>query len=436
MAFATNNLQAMILSRAEFQPTAEVSSGPSPSRLPANSAALSAFEVLFTQQLAAQLSQLASTSTGSGKDASTGSAPTASSNLPSDLHKPFANDDNTAIYSLLNPLLLSQTPSSLPKFNFSLDGLLSGTNSRPAATEKTSGESSDVTEATPLGFDSSETEFRTTSQSTFRSAARSADEPVAAHLVTSIADNQAPAPTQFNQTLDQITSVDAQIAASQAQPVTAKSGNRSTNSPMIEERTSNMRSAVSAEHGANIDVSQFESLSLHVRAQDLPLPVQKPLMNLSEPNFVNANIAQIERSVGDLAATKKPSIADELAAEIERQIRNADEPGPTTVEIRLERPVLGRVRVTLSLRGKSVAVRIAVETPEAQRLINSHLSSLQQSLASSGIDCNEVVVGCDDSLTDDDRSTESKPVAGRREHQNQTRPAPPNERSDRLSFVA
>ena len=437
MGFAANNLQSMISSRADLQPTAEVSSGLGPSRLPANSGALSAFEVLFTQQLAAHLPQQSSTSVVPSKAASTSDVPTAtSSNLPTELHKSAANDDNTAVYSLLNPLLLSQIPSSLPKFDFSLANLFSGTNSQLVAAENAGVESGDVVEGTPLAFGSSKPEFSTGNQGTIRSTAQAVDEQVAGQGASSSASNLAPSPSLFDQTLTQMTSVAAEVTIPQAQLVSMTNGSRSVNAPAIDAQSEKSPSAASAENRTNIDVSQFDSVSLRVRAQDLPLPVQKPLKNFSEPNFVNANPVRLEQTTHDIASSKSPSIADELAAEIERQLRETDESESTTIQINLDHPKLGRVKVTLSLRCKSVAIRIAVQNSEAQQLVNSQLNGLQQSLASSGIDCNQFVVACDDSLTNEDRPTERQPVAVRRWNDNQTSSATTDERNDRLSFVA
>ncbi|MDG4649247.1 flagellar hook-length control protein FliK [Roseibacterium sp. SDUM158017] len=106
-------------------------------------------------------------------------------------------------------------------------------------------------------------------------------------------------------------------------------------------------------------------------------------------------------------------MAQTLAANLPGPAR---EPGTGAVEIALDPPELGRVRLSLVEVGGTMAVSITAERPETADLMRRHLEILAQEFARSGLDAPQVRIGVG--------SDGTGPPDGRREQADETGTGP------------
>jgi flagellar hook-length control protein FliK len=194
---------------------------------------------------------------------------------------------------------------------------------------------------------------------------------------------------------------------------------------------------------------------------DIPIPeVAKPVESASQqttmPEFKIDVTTGTSRQTA--ATTLSPSVPSE---ELERTYKITDQiirsaqvltrDGATQVTLRLDPPELGEVTIRLSSQNQMVSGEISVENQKVHDIVQRHMNTLRESLASQGVQLNQIDVSIHDRASSFDREAarqfadHNQNNARSQDQRQQQRPAPQwdmprqqtNARTDgRFDFVA
>lgn len=218
----------------------------------------------------------------------------------------------------------------------------------------------------------------------------------------------------------------------------------SESSPPIPAIESNLPGK-SIESGFN---SAFASVSVETTTTGTnPTHVVEPARR---PAVVNqdANIspgATLTASPVEHTVDKESAVpwSSQLATAITQNIAHVPSDGTTTVRIRLQIQDLGSINLHLSVSKNILSVRIITDNQQSQRLVESQISALRQTLSVSGIECGQLEVASVENqrqftnqkaLTPAARSTDIASTT--RGSASTTLKYPVSSRNYRVSFVA
>ena len=401
MTYVTTDSQTSSCSCAESRAVASAQSSPSSGHSTTTAGIPSVFELLFSKQLASSLPQNSNAQSVQGNPIQNdGTHVTNGQNTHVPGHKPASTSESNTVYSLLNPVTANLNSAPLPKSIFPLFGTNGGPENRSEGQTDSETTASDIS-TDPTGvFPSNDGEIAGNQWSTQPTSGADFSQTLSGNSIFGT-----PSLATESQGLSAVTSSQAaseQISIGGINSVTsgqiatelaAESGLRMF--PTVGSEDGSLTTASAASGGATLDVSQFESVALRVHSQDLPVPVQKSLRTLNDTNPSNVSVLPAQGFVAGDTSITAPSICDELATAIERQLKNSIEEGPTTIQIQLDRPDLGRIKLNLSLSNGAISIRIITENQSSQQIVSSQLTNLQQSLANSGILCNQCQIACE-----------------------------------------
>lgn len=139
-------------------------------------------------------------------------------------------------------------------------------------------------------------------------------------------------------------------------------------------------SAANAQAPAAVVQAQVAGMTAEPLAAD-------PLVSSLNQETALSGVSTREMSTPQMDLTRASAFVPQRVSEqVIRLIQNADPRAGTELELRLDPPELGRVRISFSGLEGSLTATLSVERPEIEALIRRHAEQLQQSLIDAGFD--------------------------------------------------
>ncbi|MCB0214880.1 MAG: flagellar hook-length control protein FliK, partial [Anaerolineae bacterium] len=144
----------------------------------------------------------------------------------------------------------------------------------------------------------------------------------------------------------------------------------------VDNTSSNFQSARNPFEVTDKIMSQLHTSS----PTELPTVTPQPVMPLSTASLAGSQVVNVEASPATVQLPNIPALD-----QITDSISLLTQKGQTEVRLHLQPETLGHLMVKLHMADGNISVRMFAETPQAQALIQEHMSQLKMAFAAQGL---------------------------------------------------